>query len=86
MTNIKYAKVKSKSEDEDNQKTTYLDSEEEISLVPPVDKDGDIFKEHIPKHSMKHSIFVTILLILCYFILSIGVTFYQRVLLEVGIV
>jgi hypothetical protein len=91
MTSVRYARVKStitddNSDDNVNQLQT-IDSEEEEDILPPV----KVHSQHeSPNMKAKRSSllrfgFVTIgLLILCYFVLSIGLTFYQRWLLRVN--
>lgn len=100
MSTIRYARVKStitdeNSDDNVNQLQT-IDSEdedEEVDVLPSVkisSCNDDNESHHTLKHStaVRNSIIRTImwtgLLILCYFILSIGLTFYQRWLLKVS--
>lgn len=97
MSTIRYARVKStvaeeNSDDNINQlQTIDSEDEEEIDMLPSVKISSNIDDEsHIAlKHStaVRNSIVKTVLytglLILCYFILSIGLTFYQRWLLKV---
>lgn len=96
MTTVRYARVKStitdeNSDDNVNQlQTIDSEDEDEEDVLPgtPV----KISSRHDPNVTIKHSaerrslirtVLWTGLLILCYFILSIGLTFYQRWLLKV---
>lgn len=90
MTTVRYARVQSStiaddnSDDNANQLQT-IDSEEEEedeTVLPPVKV--SLTKELSSKRGIqRNSIVLTGILILCYFILSIGLTFYQRWLLKV---
>lgn len=93
MTTVRYARVKStiadeNSDDNANQLQT-IDSEEEEDVLPPVkisSANANVNNAQTPYSVERNSIVRTIiwtgLLILCYFILSIGLTFYQRWLLK----
>lgn len=100
MSTIRYARVKStvvddnKNSDDNVNQLQSIDSgdEDEEDILPTVKITGsNIESGH---HKMTHGIAVrntligtilwTGLLILCYFILSIGLTFYQRWLLKVS--
>jgi solute carrier family 35 protein C2 len=98
MSTIRYARVKStitdeNSDDNVNQlQTIDSEDEDEIDVLPSVkisSYNNDDNHHHALKHStaVRNSIVKTVLwtglLILCYFILSIGLTFYQRWLLKV---
>lgn len=92
MTTVRYARVKStitdeNSDDNVNQLQT-IDSEEEeedISSPVKISTRDDLENNVKIKHSYKRNgaLITTGLLILCYFVLSIGLTFYQRWLLKV---
>lgn len=94
MTTVRYARVKStitdeNSDDNVNQLET-IDSEEEDEedVLPgtPVKRHADpnvTIKNSVERRSLIRTVFWIGLLILCYFILSIGLTFYQRWLLKV---
>lgn len=92
MTTVRYARVQSaiaddNSDDNANQLQTIDSEEEDENVLPPVkvslSKDG--FNEAPSKRSQTNkNIVLTLILILCYFVLSIGLTFYQRWLLKVA--
>jgi solute carrier family 35, member C2 len=99
MTTVRYARVNAtitdeNSDDNANQLET-IDSEEEDeeNVLPetPVKKffgaqhdDPNVTIKHsAERRSLIRTVLWTGLLILCYFILSIGLTFYQRWLLKV---
>jgi hypothetical protein len=97
MTTVRYARVKStitdeNSDDNVNQLET-IDSEEEDEedVLPgtPVkssQRHADpnvMIKNSVERRSLIRTVLWIGLLILCYFILSIGLTFYQRWLLKV---
>lgn len=100
MSTIRYARVKStvvddneNSDDNVNQLQTIDSGDEEEDILPTVKITGS----HIESgHQMTHgtalrntlisTVLWTGLLILCYFILSIGLTFYQRWLLKVSFI
>ncbi|CRL03160.1 CLUMA_CG016413, isoform A [Clunio marinus] len=95
MTTVRYARVRStitdhdNSDDNGNQLQT-IDSEDEEDILPkvkisPLNNDvNHITMKHSTQrsNSIMRTIMLTGLLILCYFILSIGLTFYQRWLLK----
>lgn len=94
MTTVRYARVKStitddNSDDNVNQLQTIDSEDEEEDILPPVkiSSRNDItnisLKRSVERNSIGRTVLYTGLLILCYFILSIGLTFYQRWLLKV---
>lgn len=99
MTTVRYARVKStitdeNSDDNVNQlQTIDSEDEEEEDIVTPVKistNNGDVnhvavkHKHPATRNSILRTVLWTGLLIVCYFILSIGLTFYQRWLLKVN--
>lgn len=99
MTTVRYARVKStitdeNSDDNVNQlQTIDSEDEDEEDVLPgtPVkissrNVDPNVtIKRSAERKSLTKTVLWTGLLILCYFILSIGLTFYQRWLLKVMI-
>lgn len=91
MTTVRYARVQTaiaddNSDDNANQLQTIDSEDEDENELPPVKVSltKDSFNEMPSKrYTQRNSIVLTGLLILCYFILSIGLTFYQRWLLKV---
>lgn len=92
MTTVRYARVQSAIADDNsddnatNQLQTIDSEEEDEHVLPPVKVSltKDSFNEMPSKrYIQRNNIVLTGLLILCYFILSIGLTFYQRWLLKV---
>jgi hypothetical protein len=91
VSSVRYARVKSTITDDNSDDNVSqlqaIDSEEEDDTLPPV----KVHSHHESPNHMKAkrsslqriSIVTTALLILCYFVLSIGLTFYQRWLLKV---
>lgn len=89
MTSIRYARVQSTitddNSDENVNQLESIDSEEEEDILPPVkiSLSNNSNANYASKRSIQRfNICATALLILCYFILSIGLTFYQRWLLQ----
>lgn len=99
MSTIRYARVKStvvddneNSDDNVNQLQSIDSGDEEEDILPTVKITGSTIESG--HHQMTHgaairntligTVLWTGLLILCYFILSIGLTFYQRWLLKVS--
>lgn len=84
MTVVEYAKVTSVQTSDDVCENTnqiqLIDSDDEENL-PLADFTSGF--ANVKKSSMRGNIITTGLLILCYFTLSIGLTFYQRWLLKV---
>lgn len=88
MTNIKYERVKQTVDHEPQNEEIELESETQVRhhstgkshqyVVASRGTGGAIAK----KKSFANTIIVTLILILCYFTLSIGLTFYQRLLLQ----
>lgn len=92
MTSVRYARVKStitddNSDDNVNQLQTIDSEEEEEDVSTPIkilSKDDSSSQVKIKQSLFLNSTLITTaLLILCYFVLSIGLTFYQRWLLKV---
>lgn len=92
MTSVRYARVKStitddNSDDNVNQLQTIDSEEEEEDASSPIkisSKNDSTNHVKIKQSLLRNStIITTALLILCYFVLSIGLTFYQRWLLKV---
>lgn len=90
-TVVRYARVQStitddNSDDNINQLQTIDSEEEEEEIHPPpvkiASKNESANKLIYKRVNHRNSIITTGLLILCYFILSIGLTFYQRWLLK----
>lgn len=85
MTNIKYERVKQTIDHEPQNEEIELESETQVRHHTNVK--GHQFSGHsrgalIKRKSFINTIIVTLILILCYFTLSIGLTFYQRLLLQ----
>lgn len=91
-TVVRYARVQSTITDDNsddgnvNQLQTIDSEEEEEEIIPPPvktsSKNESANKLIYKRANHRNSIITTGLLILCYFILSIGLTFYQRWLLK----
>lgn len=91
-TTVRYARVQSAiaddNSDENVNQLESIDSEEEEDILPPVKvstSNNEGGTSYTSKRSVQRiSILTTGLLILCYFVLSIGLTFYQGWLLKVS--
>ena len=97
MTTVRYARVKSTITDENSDEnvnqlqTIDSEDEDEEDVLPgtPVkttsrDSDPNVtIKQAAERRSLIKTVLLTGLLISCYFVLSIGLTFYQRWLLKV---
>ena len=88
MTTVRYARVKStvaddNSDDNVNQLQTIDSEEEDLTPVKILSRKTSINNINVKHTSPRNGLIATALLILCYFILSIGLTFYQRWLLKV---
>ncbi len=85
LSNVKYTRVNTSNDNDDeaDREETDLSFSEAMNSVGNGDEKVEMVTEHHVKSTSCQTIFSITVLILSYFILSIGVTFYQRMILKV---
>lgn len=85
-SNVKYTRVNTSNDNEDDdadREESDLAFSEAMNITANGDEKIEILTEHHAKTTSCQTIFYISVLILSYFALSIGVTFYQRMILKV---